>query len=241
MSAFSVDDELWEVYHPAPRPPGQVERLVLPVDKPHGWSSFKVIRRLRHILGIRKVGHAGTLDPMATGLLICLVGRATKMMERFMELPKEYTGVIRLGEETASFDAETDVTTRHSVDHVTAETLEDARFRFLGDIEQLPPMYSAVKIGGERLYKKARRGEEIERKARRVRIDEFSLLDVEIPEVAFRVRCSKGTYIRSLAHDFGQATGAGGHLSALRRTAIGPFRVEDAWSIDALERAMSDR
>lgn len=237
MPETDVPADLINVYAPAPVPPPTLERVVLPIDKPYGWSSFKVIRRLRRILGIRKIGHAGTLDPMATGMLICLVGRATKMMERFMQLPKSYEGVIRLGETTPSYDAETEVELRQDVDHLTPSDLEAARAMFVGEIDQLPPMYSAVKVGGERLYKKARRGEEIERRPRRVVIDRFTIGERDGADVPFRVDCSKGTYIRSLAHDFGQALGVGAHLVALRRTAIGPFSVDDAWTIEALKRA----
>lgn len=239
--AAEVDDDLREVYFARPHLPLTFDRAVLPIDKPSGWSSFKVIRRLRKILGVRKIGHAGTLDPMATGMLICLVGRATKLMERFMGLPKEYTGIIRLGETTPSYDAETEVDAVRPVDHLTAEDLERAREMFLGEIQQLPPMYSAVKVGGERLYKKARRGEHIERRTRSVTIGSFALGDRDGRDLPFHVHCSKGTYIRSLAHDFGEELGVGAHLVALRRTAIGPFDVEDAWDLDDLASAVEQR
>lgn len=240
LNAEQMDPALLEVYFDAPALPPSLERAVIPIDKPAGWSSFKVIRQLRRILGVRKIGHAGTLDPMATGLLICLVGRATKLMERFMGLPKEYEGVIRLGEVTPSYDAETEVAERNPIDHLTRDDLEAARIKFLGEVEQLPPMYSAVKVGGERLYKKARRGETIERRPRLVTIDRFHVGEMDGRDVSFQVNCSKGTYIRTLAHDFGGQLGAGGHLVALRRTAIGPFSVETAWTIDALERATGE-
>ena len=217
--------------------PTDFGRLVLLVDKPQGWSSFDVIRKLRRLLPVRKIGHAGTLDPMATGLLICLIGRATKLMEVFMGLPKAYTGTLRLGEVTPSFDAETEVSGRVAWDHLTEADLEAARHLFLGDLTQTPPMYSAVKVDGERLYKKARRGESVERPPRQVRIDAFDLTRWDGPDVSFRVECSKGTYIRSLADDFGRALGVGAHLTVLRRTAIGPHRVDAAWTIDQLEAA----
>lgn len=222
----------------APDVPRQLENLVLLVDKPPAWSSFDVIRRLRRTLGVRKIGHAGTLDPMATGLLICLVGKATKQMEAFMGLPKEYEGVLRLGETTASYDAETPVEEVRPWEHVTAEALERARTALTGSLQQLPPMYSAVKVGGERLYRKARRGEEIERPARTVEIYSFELTGRQGPDCSFRVACSKGTYIRTLAHDFGALLGTGAHLVALRRTAIGPYRVERAWTVEALAEAV---
>ena len=209
---------------------------VLPVDKPGGLSSFGVIRRLRPLLGTRKIGHAGTLDPMATGLLVCLVGReATRLQDRFMGLPKIYTGTIRLGISTDSYDAEGEVTAERDASGVTDEQLGAARERFLGDITQRPPMHSAVKVGGERLYKKARRGEEIERAARPVTIYRFDLTERRGDAVDFVVECSKGTYVRSLAHDLGEALGVGAHLAALRRTAIGPFTVEEAWTLAGLE------
>ncbi len=218
--------------------PAEYERLVLLMDKPQGWSSFDVIRKLRRLLPVRKIGHAGTLDPMATGLLICLIGRATKLMEAFMGLKKTYEGTLRLGEVTPSYDAETDVAEQRAWRHLTEADLETARPLFLGEITQKPPMYSAVKIGGERLYKKARRGETVERPDRQVRIDAFELTQWDEADVSFRVVCSKGTYIRSLAHDFGRALGVGAHLVALRRTAIGPHRVEAAWTIEQLEAAL---
>jgi tRNA pseudouridine55 synthase len=217
------------------------EAAALLVDKPQGWTSFDVIRKLRRILGVKKIGHAGTLDPMATGLLICLVGKATKTMEHFLGLPKTYTGTLRLGEETPSYDADLEVTVRREWSQVTASDLESTRQQFLGEIEQIPPMYSAVKVGGERLYKKARRGEVIERAARKVVIYDFKLTDVAGPDVSFEIRCTKGTYIRSLAHDFGAVLGVGAHLTALRRTTIGEHHVNKAWSIEQLEQAASEQ
>jgi tRNA pseudouridine55 synthase len=220
--------------------PENFERAVLPVDKPHGWSSFDVIRKLRRVLGTRKIGHAGTLDPMATGLLIVLVGRATKLMEQFMLLPKTYEGTLRLGESTPTYDAESEVVIRRETGHIEDYEIEAARRRFLGDIEQRAPAYSALKVGGERLYKKVRRGEDVEPPVRLVRIDEFELTSKNGADISFRVTCSKGTYIRSLAHDFGEALGVGAHLFSLRRLAIGPYRVEDAWSLERLEGARKE-
>lgn len=231
------DIPLEDVVVGRPTLPDSLEQAMLPVDKPKDWTSFDVIRRLRRILGIRKIGHAGTLDPMATGLLIILVGRATKLMNRFMNLDKEYTGVLRLGEVTPSYDAETEVEKRSDWSGVTDEDLERARQHFLGDIEQRTPAYSAVKMGGERLYKKARRGEHVDPPPRQVTIHTFKLTERNGQDISFTVTCSKGTYIRSLAHEFGELLGPGAHLVALRRTAIGSFSLDDAWTISELEDA----
>jgi tRNA pseudouridine55 synthase len=217
--------------------PESFESVVLPVDKPHGWSSFDVVRKLRRLLGVKKIGHAGTLDPMATGLLICLVGRATRQMEHFMHQPKEYTGTLRLGQTTDSYDAEGTIVSERAWEHVGLEDVRAAGERFVGEIEQRTPMFSAVKVGGERLYRKARRGETIERPTRRVTVYALEITDRRGRDVDFRVSCSRGTYIRALASDMGEILGCGAHLVALRRTAIGDTRVEEAWTIEALESA----
>jgi tRNA pseudouridine55 synthase len=217
--------------------PEDLSAAVLPIDKPPGWTSFDVIRKLRGVLQVRKIGHAGTLDPMATGLLICLIGKATKQMEAFMHLPKVYEGAIRLGEVTPSYDAETEVSHRTEAGHLTDAQIEEACAGFVGEIDQIPPMFSAIKVQGERLYKKARRGETIARKARRVTLYGFEVLGREKSDVRFRVACSKGTYIRSLAHDLGEKLEVGGHLIALRRTAIGALTVDEAWTFESLNRA----
>lgn len=221
--------------------PAAFESLVLPVDKPSGWSSFDVIRKLRRILGVRKIGHAGTLDPIATGLLICLVGRATKRMEHFMHLPKRYSGTIRLGQTTTTYDAEGEVVEERSFDHVDDSLLEEARGRFVGEITQRTPPYSAVKVSGERLYRKARRGEVFEAPLRHVTVHEFTLLDRRERDVDFEIACSRGTYIRSIAHEMGEWLSCGAHLVALRRTAIGDLDVENSWSIAELESASQER
>lgn len=223
-----------DVVYAPPDVPEAFTRAVLPIDKPQWETSFDVVRTVRRLTDERKVGHAGTLDPMATGLLIILVGRATKLMERFMELPKTYEGTLRLGEVTPSYDTETEVTEKHDWSEVTADDLEAARTPFLGTITQRAPAYSAVKVRGERLYKKARRGEKVDRPPRQVTIDAFEIAGRDGADVSFRVVCSKGTYIRSLAHDFGQELSVGAHLVTLRRTAIGPYQASDAWSLDAL-------
>ncbi len=213
---------------------------MLLADKPQGWTSFDVVNKIRYKLKHRlkvkkiKVGHAGTLDPMATGLLIICTGKFTKKLAEYQGLPKEYTGTLRLGATTPSFDAESDVEESFPINHITPELLEQARQQFLGDIEQVPPIFSAIKVDGQPLYKKARKGEKVEVEPRPVTIYEFSLTRIELPDVDFRVRCSKGTYIRSLAHDFGKAARSGAYLTALRRTRIGEFRIEDAWELDDL-------
>jgi len=209
------------------------------VDKPKGATSFDVVEVVRDGSGVKKVGHAGTLDPMATGLLIILVARpATRLQEAFMHKPKVYEGTMRLGEKTPSLDAETDVVEREDPSHITLEHIERVRSRFTGHIEQVPPMYSALKVDGERLYEKARRGETVDRPPREVRIDSFEIAEWDAPALRFRVTCSKGTYVRSLARDVGEDLEVGAHLSSLRRTAIGSYRVESAWSIDALREAL---
>lgn len=220
-----------------PDRPESWDPLVLLIDKPKGLSSFDIIRRLRRVSPIRKIGHAGTLDPMATGLVICLSGRATKQMSRFMDMDKTYTGTIRLGQETPSYDAETEPVEVGDASTVTWDDIQAARETFLGDITQETPMYSAAKVGGERLYKKARRGETIQRAPRHVRIDLFDITERRDNDIDFRVVCSKGTYIRSLAHELGQHLGTGGHLTALRREAIGPWHVSQAWPLDELTSA----
>lgn len=226
------------------------ENAVLSIDKPQGWTSFDVCAKLRGavaaLLGKRpkqvKVGHAGTLDPMATGLLIVCVGRATKQVDHFVSMKKEYSGVLRLGEATASYDADTEVIQRSEWKHLTDADLAQARDTLVGEVEQLPPMYSAVKVGGKRLYESARAGKEVERKPRKVFIEQFDLEPfVGKQDVGFYVCCSKGTYVRSLAHQLGLAAGTHAHLVALRREAIGGVHVNDAWRMTDLVPALSSR
>ncbi len=216
-----------------PRPDGA---FVIPIDKPKGITSFGVIRRLRGILKEKKIGHAGTLDPMATGLLICLVGReATRCADVFQGQHKLYSGTIKLGETTASYDAETEVVETRDASGVTAEQVTEAAQQFVGEIEQIPPVYSAIKKDGERLYKKARRGEEVDVPPRHVTVFFFDVDASDLPSVTFETGCTKGTYVRSLAHDLGAALGVGGHLTALRRLAIGDTHVDTAWTMERLE------
>ncbi len=213
---------------------------MLLVDKPKGWTSFDVVNKIRykikHRLGVKKikVGHAGTLDPMATGLLIICTGKFTKKIDSYQGLPKEYTGTIQLGATTPSYDAESEVDETFSTTHITPELLEEKRLTFLGEQAQIPPMFSAIKVDGQRLYKKARKGEKIELKPRQVTIFDFDLTDIRSEAVDFRVTCSKGTYIRSLAYDYGKSVNSGGYLTVLCRTKIGEYCLEDAWNLEEL-------
>jgi tRNA pseudouridine55 synthase len=207
---------------------------VLLIDKPLNWTSFQVVNKLRwHIrqkFDIKKikVGHAGTLDPLASGLLIICTGNFTKKIDEYQGQIKEYTGEITLGATTPSFDMETQVTSTFEINHITANLIENTVKQFLGEIEQVPPMFSALKKDGVRLYDMAREGKTIEIKSRKITIYEFEITKIELPKVQFRVVCSKGTYIRSLANDFGKALNSGGYLSELRRTKIGDFDVKNA-------------
>ncbi len=228
------------VYTPPDRPATWQEGAILPVDKPKGHPSFDVVEVVRNETGVQKVGHAGTLDPLATGLLIILVARpATRLQEACMHLSKIYEATLRLGEKTPSHDTETEVVERTDPSGVTRPDLDDAREEFVGTVQQVPPMYSAVRVEGERLYEKARRGETVERPPRQVHIDRFELIDWSPPEVSVRIECSKGTYIRALARDLGEKLGVGAHLTVLRRTAIGAFSVENSWTLAALEDTLS--
>ena len=211
------------------------DRLLL-VNKPKSWTSFDVVAKLRQILGVRKIGHAGTLDPMATGLLIICTGQRTKEIAQFMGLEKEYRASVRLGGVTSSYDAETPVTQVRSTAGITPEQVQTALRAFVGTITQIPPMHSAVKVRGRRLYSYARKGKEVERPARDVEVRSIESVFIQIPDVDFTVTCSKGTYIRSLAHDIGQRLGCGAYLTALERTRIGPHRLEDAWTLDELAK-----
>ena len=204
------------------------------IDKPLNWTSFQVVNKLRwairkkfHIKKI-KVGHAGTLDPLATGLLIICTGKFTKKINLLQAETKEYTGTITLGATTPSFDLETEINETFATDQITNEKIIEATQQFIGEIDQKPPLYSAIKKDGVRLYELARKGETTEIKSRKTTIFEFEITKIEMPNVNFKVVCSKGTYIRSLANDFGQALNNGAHLSALRRTKSGDFHVNSA-------------
>jgi tRNA pseudouridine55 synthase len=209
------------------------EGELLLVNKPYKWTSFDVVGKLRNAFKPLKlkVGHAGTLDPLATGLLIVCTGKMTKQIDTFQAEEKEYTGTFVLGSVTPTYDLESEPEQKFPIDHLTEQQIHDACKQFIGDIEQYPPAHSAIKVGGERLYEKARRGEDVELKARKVTITEFEITRIALPEVDFRVICSKGTYIRSLANDFGIALNNAAYLSRLRRTRNGHFKVEDAWEV----------
>ena len=204
------------------------------VDKPVGASSNSVLQRVKHALGAKKAGHAGTLDPLASGLLIALFGEATKFAGLLLESEKEYLATLKLGETTSTGDAEGEVLERKAVS-VALEDVRSVLKRFHGEIDQVPPMHSALKRAGVPLYTLARKGESVERQPRRVRILELELMDFRSPLLELRVRCSKGTYVRTLAEDIGAALGTGAHLAALRRTGSGRFRVEDGIALPALE------
>jgi tRNA pseudouridine55 synthase len=210
---------------------------VLLIDKPLEWTSFQAVNKIRWHIKQRfkikkiKVGHAGTLDPLATGLLIICTGKQTKEIHVYQGQKKEYTGTFTIGATTPSYDLETEIDKTFSTAHITNEMIHKTAQQFLGEIDQKPPIFSAIKKEGKRLYELARKGEATEIKSRKVTIDEFEITNINVPNIDFRVVCSKGTYIRSLAYDFGKALRSGGHLSALRRTKIGAFSVEKAKSI----------
>jgi tRNA pseudouridine55 synthase len=208
---------------------------VLLVDKPGEHTSHDVIARLRGKLRMRKIGHAGTLDPMATGLLIVLVGKATRVSQFIISLDKEYEGTIELGKTTDSQDADGEVMETRPVPDLSEADVRTAMQGFLGDQYQMPPMFSAIKIGGVPLYKKARKGEEVEREPRFIRVMSWDLLKFETPRIDFRLRCTKGTYVRTLGHDLGTKLGCGAHLSALRRTATDRFNVSQALTMEQIE------
>ncbi len=212
-----------------------LEGKVLLIDKPLHWTSFDVVRKLRSILQIKKIGHAGTLDPLATGLLIICTGKFTKRINEYMAAEKEYTGSITLGAVTATYDLESKPEQEKNFSFVTNDLLHSTAIKFTGDIEQLPPIYSAIKKDGVALYELARRGVDVELKARNINIKSFELTAIELPVIHFKVICSTGTYIRSLANDFGIELGCGGYLSSLCRTRIGEFKVEEAESMEKLE------
>lgn len=215
-------------------------QLIL-IDKPLHWTSFQVVNKVRWLIRKQfnikkiKVGHAGTLDPLATGLLILCVGKFTKQIETYQAQHKEYTGTITLGGTTPSYDLETEPDQTFDTSTITEAQIHEATQQFIGDIQQQPPVFSALKKEGKRLYEYARAGEEVVIPTRTIHISAFEITSIEMPAISFRVACGKGTYIRSLAHDFGKALENGGHLSALRRTKIGDYSIDDALSIEDFE------
>jgi tRNA pseudouridine55 synthase len=218
---------------------------ILLVNKPYRWTSFDVIGSIRYFfkkeLGIKKfkIGHAGTLDPLATGLLILCCGPATKRIEEFKDFDKEYTGTFSIGSTTASFDLEKPVDVTFPTDHVTDEKIRNAALSLTGNIQQVPPIFSAIKIKGKRAYDYARKDQEVVIAARDVNIPEFEITSIKFPEVGFRIVCSKGTYIRSIARDFGIALESGAHLTSLCRTRVGPYSLNDAYEVEQIKELIS--
>lgn len=205
---------------------------VILIDKPVNWTSFDVVAKLRRLINVKKVGHAGTLDPLATGLLIVCTGKKTKEIANYQEQRKKYIGIITLGKSSPSMDLATNITEKSVPENLTEEKIFEVRNKFLGKIEQVPPMFSAVKHKGKALYKLARKGKEVEREPRQVEIYCFDITKIELPDIHFEIACSKGTYIRVIANDFGNELGCGGILSLLRRTEIGDYKVDDANSMN---------
>ncbi len=213
---------------------------VLLLNKPYDWTSFDVVRKLRNAMKIKKVGHAGTLDPLATGLLILCTGKFTKRINEFMQREKEYTGTIILGAATPTYDLESHPVPVGAYHHLTINELVAGAASFKGEIDQVPPIHSAIKVDGKRVYELARKGEDVILEPRKVTINEFEIVKVILPEVQFRVVCSTGTYIRSLAHDFGKKLGCGGYLSSLCRTRIGEFELKDALEVEEAIRQIKE-
>ena len=222
------------------------EGQLLLIDKPLGWTSFQAVNKVRWLIsktfGIKKikVGHAGTLDPLASGLLLICTGKMTKKIETFQGMVKEYTGTFTVGATTPSYDLETETDQTFPVHHITKDLILETAQQFIGEILQTPPLFSAVKKDGERLYEIARRGDTTDIPARKIQIYEFDITSVDMPEITFRVKCSKGTYIRALAHDFGKALHSGAYLSALRRTKIGDYEVENGISPSTFQEWMGN-
>ena len=218
---------------------------ILLINKPLGWTSFDVVKKIKNLIRTKyslkkiKVGHAGTLDPLATGLLIVCTGKFTKLISKIQGQEKTYTGTITLGGTTPSYDLETEVDNNYETAHITEELIKESTTQFIGEIDQKPPIFSALKKGGERLYEKARRGETIEIESRKVTVREFTITSIENLEVNFEIKCSKGTYIRSIAHDFGAALNSGGHLSKLCRTSIGEYQISEAIDVQTFKKLLN--
>jgi len=209
---------------------------IILIDKPLGWTSFKVVHIIRKITGAKKVGHAGTLDPLATGLLILCTGKKTKEITKYQDGEKIYTGIITLGKKTPSMDLETEIIDEKPVEGINKFDVEKARDSFLGEILQIPPMYSALKVRGKTLYNLARKGKTVKREPRKVNVSKFMINKIDLPDIYFEIICSKGTYIRVIANDLGDKLGTGGVLSSLRRTKIGEFEIENALTVESFER-----
>lgn len=205
---------------------------IILIDKPFGWTSFKVVNKIRRATGVKKVGHAGTLDPLATGLLIVCTGKKTKVMTTFQDQEKTYTGTITLGKSSPSMDLETEIEGQRELIDIDAEKILKAKEKFVGRIMQKPPMYSALKVGGKTLYKIARKGKTVEREDREVNVSKFEITEIKLPDITFEIKCSKGTYIRVIANDLGEYLGCGGLLSSLCRTSIGDYSVNNALTVE---------
>ncbi|MEL6606651.1 MAG: tRNA pseudouridine(55) synthase TruB [Bacteroidota bacterium] len=213
------------------------EGMVLAINKPLRWTSFDVIKKLRVVLPVRKLGHAGTLDPLATGLLLVCTGKHTKRINEYQDLEKVYTGEMVLGKTTPSIDLETSFDSEKPYKHVTEEEIHQLAATFEGPIQQVPPAYSAIKSQGKRAYKMVRKGQEVTLAAREVFVRSFTIASIKLPHIEFEITCGKGTYIRSLVRDLGEQLGTGAYLSRLCRTHIGDFRLEDAYEVDTLAKA----
>jgi tRNA pseudouridine55 synthase len=214
------------------------EGKLLLINKPLHWTSFDVVRKIRNVTKAKKVGHAGTLDPLATGLLIICTGKLTKKINEYMAQEKEYTGTFALGATTPTYDLESKPGNFLPFENITGEQIQNVSRQFCGDIMQVPPAHSAIKKEGKRVYELARGGKEVKLDPRKIFIKEFQITNIELPVVKFRVVCSRGTYIRSLANDFGEALGCGAYLSSLCRTRIGTFKLEDALSVEEFEKGL---
>lgn len=216
------------------------EGAVIPLYKPYGITSFAAVKKVRWLTKAAKVGHAGTLDPLAEGLLIICTGKFTKQAETFQAMPKEYTGIIELGASRPSYDMETEIDQVYSIEHITESMIHEAARSFEGVIEQIPPRYSAIKVNGKRAYDNARAGIQQELKARPVEVFLFEILSVSMPEIHFRIRCSKGTYIRTLAHDLGIRLNSGAYLKKLVRTRIGDFNTDQSYTLEQFEGMLNE-
>tara|TARA_B100000902_G_C27304717_1_gene914780 strand:+ start:1713 stop:2417 length:705 start_codon:yes stop_codon:yes gene_type:complete len=222
-----------------------LEGQMLLIDKPLGWTSFDVVKKIKNLIRTKynlkkiKVGHAGTLDPLATGLLIVCTGKFTKQISNIQNQEKKYAGNITMGETTPSYDLETEVDAAFETAHINRQLIQETTAQFIGEIDQTPPVFSALKRGGERLYEKARRGEKVELESRRVSVHSFDITKIEMPKVSFEITCGKGTYIRSIANDFGAALNSGAHLSKLCRTAIGNYNLSEGINIETFEKLLN--
>ncbi len=217
------------------------EGKVLLISKPLKWTSFDVVKKVRNLIRIKKVGHAGTLDPLATGLLIVCTGKFTKKINEYMAQEKEYTGTFTLGAVTSTYDLESEPRDFKPLENISELDIINAARKFIGEIEQIPPAHSAIKVDGKKMYELARKGKEVKLEPRKISVSEFEITKTELPLVYFRVVCSTGTYIRSLAHDMGKELGCGAYLSSLCRTRIGNFKIKDAMSIEEFEASLKDQ